>query len=211
MFQFHINKTIFILKAFLFIVLFELVSCQEKPNVYELPAMVTKNSINAVIEIPAGTNTKYEYDIISKKFVIDTENGKKRIIDFLSYPGNYGFVPSTLSKANIGGDGDALDVLVISESIPTGTVIEVIPIAMLKLIDDGEIDYKVIAVPKDKSKQTIKALSYKKLTTNYPSLLKIIELWFLNYNKNDISKIDGWANEKETLKEINDHIKRANP
>jgi len=94
-----------------------LLSCAQKPNFYTLPAMVGENTINVVVEIPAGTNTKYEYDTIQKAFIIDQEDGKDRIIDFLPYPANYGFVPSTLAKIELGGDGDALDVLVLTKSL----------------------------------------------------------------------------------------------
>ena len=128
-------------------------SCGSSKDYYTLPAQVSEESFNAIIEIPAGTNKKYEYDPNQKKFIVDIENGKERIIDFLPYPANYGFIPSTLSKSDTGGDGDALDVLVMSETLATGTVLEILPIAILKLIDDGETDYKVIAVPKEK-KQT---------------------------------------------------------
>lgn len=190
---------------------FLLLSCASQKDYYDLPAITPNASVNAIIEIKAGTNKKYEYDPLKKEIVIDKENGKERVIDFLPYPGNYGFIPSTLSKTDSGGDGDALDVLVISESIATGTVIETLPIALLKLIDDGEIDYKVIAVPVDKKKQIINATSYENLVTNYPKLLEIVELWFLNYNKNDISTIEGWGDEKEAFEEILRHLKHENP
>ena len=191
-----------------FIYLFLLEGCTATKDYYHLPAKASNTSFNAVIEIPAGTSKKYEYNPLKKEFVIDTENGKERVIDFLPYPGNYGFIPSTLSKTDSGGDGDALDVLLIAESLPVGTVIETLPIALLKLIDDGEMDYKVIAVPVDKNKQIISALSYENLDTNYPQLLKIVELWFLNYNKKDISRVEGWGNEKEAFEEIRRHLKK---
>ena len=76
----------------------------------------TEQGINVVVEIPAGTNHKIEFDKKNKKFVVDQKNGKDRIIDFLPYPGNYGFIPSTYMDPAVGGDGDALDVLVIGES-----------------------------------------------------------------------------------------------
>lgn len=181
--------------------------CASSKDYYHIPTMVSNNSFNAVVEIPAGTNKKYEYNPLQKEFIIDTENGKERVIDFLPYPGNYGFIPSTLSKTDLGGDGDALDVLILSESLSTGTVIEVLPIALLKLIDDEEIDYKIIAIPVDKSKQIITATSYQNLSTNYPKLIEIVEIWFLNYNKNDISRIEGWGDEQEALEEIQKHMK----
>lgn len=193
---------IFFLLALVF-----LQSCGSTKDYYKLPAQVSKETFNAVIEIPAGTNKKYEYDPNQKNFVVDLENGSDRIIDFLPYPGNYGFIPSTLSNSDTGGDGDALDILVVSETLATGTVLETLPIAVLKLIDDSETDYKIIAVPLDKSKRIIRATTYAELVADYPKLLEIIAIWFLNYNPNDTSSIKGWGNEKEALKEIEGHLK----
>lgn len=192
-----------------FIFLFVLIcSCNQKSDYYKTPSFSESGAVNAVIEIPAGTNTKYEYDPVAKQFVIDQENGKDRVIDFLSYPTNYGFVPSTLSDKKTGGDGDALDILVLSESQETGTIVEVVPIAMLKLLDKGEHDYKIIAVPFEKDKRIVKASTYTELQNNYPAVIEIIELWFLNYNKNDVAQVEGWADEREAMKEIRKAVKK---
>ena len=114
--------------------------------------------VHAVVEIPAGTNKKIEYNKTTKKFEVDQRNGKDRIIQFLPYPGNYGFIPSTFSDPTKGGDGDPLDVIVISEHVASGTLLEVIPLGMLKLIDDNELDYKLIAIPAEEKDRTISAL-----------------------------------------------------
>ncbi|HMB63868.1 MAG TPA: inorganic diphosphatase [Eudoraea sp.] len=185
-----------------------LCSGQVQKNYYTLPAFSSDHTINAVIEIPGGSNKKYEYDAHSGQFVIDQQDGIDRVVDFLPYPANYGFIPSTLSNAIEGGDGDALDVLLISESIATGSVVEAIPIAMLKLIDDGEKDFKIISVPARKELRIIKALTYDDLSTNYGALIRIIETWFLNYNPKEVSTLEGWGDEKEALREIQRHRKK---
>ena len=182
-------------------------ACGATKDYYNLQAFSTSDVANAVIEIPAGTNKKVEYNVIEKKFIIDRESGQERVIDYLPYPANYGFIPSTLSKTGSGGDGDALDVLVIAETHSVGTVMKVLPIALLKLIDDGEIDYKIIAVPAAEKKQIVNVTSYENLVSDYPELLKIIELWFLNYNKKDVSRVDGWGDEKEAVAEIRRNLK----
>ncbi|WP_298755431.1 inorganic diphosphatase [uncultured Psychroserpens sp.] len=179
------------------------ISCEEQIDYYNLATFTDNNKLNAVIEIPAGTNKKFEYNKETKSFEIDKKNGKDRIIAFLPYLGNYGFIPSTFSDPKTGGDGDALDVLILSESVKTGTVMETIPIAMLKLIDDGEIDYKIIAIPSLKEDQIINADTYKTFVTDFPEIKTIIETWFLNYNKSDEAQIEGWGNEKEAMEEIN--------
>ncbi|WP_321252765.1 inorganic diphosphatase [Psychroserpens sp.] len=177
-------------------------SCETKVDYGEIPLYSSNNNIQAVIEIPAGTNKKIEYNKTSKAFEIDKKNGKDRVIDFLPYIGNYGFFPSTFSNPDEGGDGDAIDVLVLSENVSTGTIIEVKPIAIMKLIDDGELDYKIIAVPIDKKMQIIKANNYLEFSENYAELKQIIELWFYNYNKDDTAVIKGWGSELEALNEL---------
>ncbi|MBM3604034.1 MAG: inorganic diphosphatase [Alphaproteobacteria bacterium] len=91
-----------------------------------------------VIEIPAGSFTKYE---------IDEEHGYVMVDRYQSmpvvYPANYGSVPSSIA-----GDGDPLDALVLTrEPIVPGAVIRVRPIGVLNMIDGGEEDDKIIAVP----------------------------------------------------------------
>lgn len=95
----------------------------------------------AVIEIPQGSFTKYE---------IDPETGWVAVDRFQSmpvaYPANYGVITSSLA-----GDGDNLDVLVFSrEPVVPGAIIKVRPIGVLKMIDGGDEDDKVIAVPTSK-------------------------------------------------------------
>lgn len=155
----------------------------------------SEGNINMVVEIPAGTNKKYEYNYKNKKFIVDIKNGKERIIDFLSYPGNYGFIPSTIVSQEDGGDGDAVDVLLISEHLPTGSVIEILPIALLHLEDGGENDSKIIAVPVDESKRIINASSYQELISKYPKVVSIITEWFINYKGSEIIEFKGWEDE----------------
>jgi len=161
-----------------------------------------------VIEIPAGTNKKVEYDTKGKVFRVDEKNGVERIIQFLPYPANYGFIPSTLSDTLTGGDGDALDVLVLAEALETGAVIECIPVGVLRLMDDGEEDHKIIAIPLKNKKRVIDAQNFAQFSKNYPAIMEIIELWFLNYNKDDLAEVKGWGDEMEALKEIENQTKK---
>lgn len=162
--------------------------------------------VQAVIEIPAGTNIKLEYDYAVNKFQPDRKDGRNRIIDFLPYPGNYGFIPSTMINKKMGGDGDSLDILVISESVPSGSVIEIIPIALLNLIDNGEIDSKIIAIPLNKKDRVISAISFSELNNNYPNIEKLIKLWFTSYKGQGVVKFDGWYDEDLAMAEINKWI-----
>ncbi|SFU32357.1 inorganic pyrophosphatase [Pustulibacterium marinum] len=165
------------------------------------------NNLNAVVEIPAGTNKKIEYQEISKEFKTDQRNGEDRIIEFLPYVGNYGFIAGTLTKRAEDGDGDPVDVLILSEHQKTGKIVSVKPIALLKLVDNGDLDYKVIAIPSDGKSAVIDINSYQELQKEYPGIISIVETWFTNYDKVQTQNIVGWGDEKEALAYVNANIK----
>lgn len=178
-----------------------LISCSQKKDYKTISTQSESGNYVAVIEIPAGTNKKIEYNPESNQFEIDQKNGEDRIISFLPYIGNYGFIPSTLSDKELGGDGDAIDVLVLSEALNTGDVVEIIPIAMLKLIDEGEEDFKIIAVPAEHNLNVLKVSSYEELGKKHPTAIEILKLWFINYDTDQLEILD-IVSEGETLKYI---------
>ena len=93
--------------------------------------------INVVIEIPKGSHNKFEYEEEQDVFKLD-----RVLYSPMHYPLDYGFIPGTRSE-----DGDHLDALVIGgEPLFTGCVLEVRPVALFKMIDGGEEDFKVLAV-----------------------------------------------------------------
>jgi len=156
-----------------------------------------EGALLAIIEIPAGTNKKLEYNKQTKSIKADTiRGGKVRIIDFLPYPGNYGYLPSTMMDKERGGDGDALDVLVLGESQKTGTEMAIIPIAILLLSDGGEEDSKIIAVPAKKELQVMKLKDFATFITEYNAAQTIIQEWFLNYKGFGKMEMMGWRDEK---------------
>ncbi|SHI40325.1 inorganic pyrophosphatase [Mesonia phycicola] len=183
-----------------------LTSCQQENkkeiDYYHLPTYSKNKNIQAVVEIPAGTNHKIEYNKIEKKFINDTLNGKDRIIDFLPYLGNYGFIPSTYSDPENGGDGDALDVLILGENITTGSVVEIIPIGMIELLDNEESDNKIIAIPAEENKRIIKATNFHEFSENYPEIRKMIGDWFKFYDLNDEIQLKRWTGEQAAMSEI---------
>jgi inorganic pyrophosphatase len=168
------------------------------------PLRDKQGDITAVIEIPAGTNHKYEYNYESKKYVCEIRNGKPRVVKFLPYPGNYGFIPGTLMDQERGGDGDALDVLVLSESIPQGRVIGIKPIATLKLIDKGEEDHKIIAVPANTELNVLNVTSFEDLSA---PVKEIIKTWFTSYKGPDKMKFQSWESDSATYAEIEKWVK----
>jgi inorganic pyrophosphatase len=109
-------------------------------NVYYDIEPGTKEEMNVVVEIPKGSQNKYEIDKDTGILALDRAN-----YSAAAYPCEYGFVPQTLWD-----DGDAVDVLVLATfPIPSGILVKSRPVALMKMIDTGENDYKIIAVPVD--------------------------------------------------------------
>jgi inorganic pyrophosphatase len=94
-----------------------------------------------------------------------------------------------------GGDGDALDVLILGQSVASGTVLEFIPIGLLKLRDAGEVDTKVIGVPLAEDQQVMDISSFQDLLIHYDSARRIIEEWFLHYKGYGVMDVEGWEDE----------------
>ena len=172
-------------------------------NHLALPSFSPNGHLQGVIEIPAGTNTKFEYNKQLLQFQPDMRDGVVRRVDFMSYPVNYGFIPSTKMEKSRDGDGDPLDVLVLAEHLPTGSVIEVQPIGLLKLRDLGELDHKVLAIPVDPAKRIIRATNWMEFQQNYSAIRHIIETFFLYYDGLGTMTLLGWGDELEALEEVN--------
>ena len=102
------------------------------------PAAITPEDFTAVIEIPKGSKCKYELDKFTGLLKLD-----RVLYTSTHYPANYGFIPRTYAD-----DGDPLDVLVLcAEPIYPMTLIRVYPIGVMRMIDGGKMDDKVIAIP----------------------------------------------------------------
>ncbi len=102
------------------------------------PKRIRPEQFYAVIEISKGAKNKYELDKETGMLKLD-----RVLFTSTHYPANYGFIPRTYAS-----DNDPLDVLVLcSEVIHPMTIVECTPIGVLKMVDDGSADEKIIAVP----------------------------------------------------------------
>jgi inorganic pyrophosphatase len=141
------------------------------------------DKVNAVIEIPRGQTNKYEYDKQLHVFRLD-----RNLYSPVHYPGDYGFIPSTLSD-----DGDPLDVLVLVDAPSfTGCLMTVRPVGMLKMVDQGREDEKILAVGTNNPVYE-NVRDYNQL---YPHLLREIEHFFSIYKELEAktTQIVGWQN-----------------
>jgi inorganic pyrophosphatase len=150
-----------------------------------LKAMNDDGTIKAIIEIPSGTSAKWEVSKDDPKAVYwELKNDKPRVINYLGYPANYGSIPGTALPKDLGGDGDPLDVIVLGQAVPRGTVADVRVIGVLKMLDGGEQDDKLIAVlAKESPFAHIESMA--QLDAEYPGVSQIIDLWFANYKGPD--------------------------
>lgn len=177
----------------LLLVALYLSSCQT--DYAQLPTYSGAEQLQAVIEVPAGSGYKIKYNRQAKTF----EKDKVKAIQFLPYPGNYGFIPST----EVGANGRGLSTLVLADRMESGTVAEIIPVATLMLEKpDGDLYPVIIAVPARPSERLITATDYSSLSKNYPAVKSIIQQWFMFYDRSEPLKFVGWKNEQFAEKEI---------
>ena len=127
-----------------------------------------------------------------------TLDSGRRVVDYLAYPGNYGMVPRTLLPEALGGDGDPLDVLILGSALPRGSVVPARVVAVLKLLDDGEQDDKLIAVPTDGPFSKVTDLA--SLESSFANAAKIVELWFTSYKGAGEIESKGWGDARAAIK-----------
>lgn len=135
--------------------------------------------VNVVIEIPAGSNQKWEVDKKSGFLEWEISADTLRTIPYLPYPANYGMVPRTLLPKESGGDGDPIDVFVLGLSKERGSVVPARVIGVIRMLDDGEQDDKLIAIDPGSWFYDIHTLS--DLEISYPGVTQILAIWLENY------------------------------
>ena len=152
--------------------------------------------INCIVEIPKGTNTKYEYDENLNIFKLD-----RCLVSSLQYPINYGFVPQSLAL-----DNDPLDVLIFNhDPIDRGVLVSCRVLGVLGFIDGGEVDNKLIAVPDWAPKEKYKTLS--DIETEH---LKIFRQFFKIYkiDRKSSTEVGQWQGKPKAMKILQDAHKR---
>ena len=131
---------------------------------------------NFFIEIPAGTKEKWEVNHKNGILEHEEKNGKKRIVNFLPYPGNYGFIPQTLS-----GDNDPIDLIDLDESEDRGKIKIIKVLGGLYYEDKKEKDVKLIGVGLSSTFKNYENLN--ELLFDKPKAVEIINAWFSGYKK----------------------------
>jgi inorganic pyrophosphatase len=168
-------------------------------SVYNLPAGAEAPAVvNVIIEVPRNSSNKYEYDKALGIMKLD-----RVLYAAMRYPGDYGFIPSTLS-----GDGDPVDVVMLSTyPFAPGSLVEARVVGMLEMTDDKGRDTKVLAVPKfDPRFSDITELSDVAAHTKAE-----IEHFFMEYKTLEGKKVlsEGWRDREDALSEIRESMDRA--
>ena len=166
------------------------------------PGANPPKEINVIVEVPVGGEPiKYEMDKEAGTLVVD-----RFLYTSMRYPGNYGFIPHTLS-----GDGDPVDVLIANQrGIVPGAVVACRPVGVLKMQDEMGLDEKIIAVPVPRLTRRYENVH------NYLDLpditVKQIEHFFEHYKDLENGKwvkFLGWGNAIEAEQMIIDGLARA--
>ena len=155
----------------------------------------SEDTLRFRIEIPAGTKQKSEFNDETGEMEKDYKDGKERIIQFLPYPGNYGFIPETLA-----GDGDPIDVIDLDEAEKRGALKEVRIIGALNFEDKKEEDIKFIGVSPNGTFGHIQSI--EQLLMEKPAVLEILKSWFLNYKKPGKMVFYGYIDRDESVRLI---------
>lgn len=170
---------------------------------HDIAAFTADSLIQVVIEIPAGTNQKWEVNketgqIEWEMFTPDS----MRIIDYLAYPANYGFVPQTLLSKDQGGDGDPVDVFVLGPSITREQIVSVKIVGIIHMLDENESDSKLLAVSADH--KGLNAQTFEMLVNNYPGVLEILQIWLSHYKGSGRIEILSVQDEKHATRYLRD-------
>jgi inorganic pyrophosphatase len=153
--------------------------------------------VTAIIEIPFGSRNKYEMDKATGLMKLD-----RVLYSSVHYPSDYGFIPRTLHE-----DGDPLDVLVLlKEQTFSGCMIDVRPLGVLRMLDRGEPDDKILAVPLHDPAHE----EYFDIGDVSQHLLKEIEHFFLTYKDLEHKRVQmgGWGKSEVAMKVIMESIDR---
>ena len=155
--------------------------------------------INVVVEIPTGSSHKIEWNRELAVFELDRIDPQ-----IFAKPCNYGFIPQTLDE-----DGDELDALILTEQpLTTGIFLKAKVIGVMKFVDDGEVDDKIVVVPADDRNN---GNAYNSLADLPEQIIKQLEFHFNHYKdlkKAGTTVVEAWGDVDEAKEVIKEAIQR---
>ncbi len=154
---------------------------------------VDAGKVNTVIEIPRGSQLKVEWNYKVQAFELDRVESS-----LFAKPVNYGFIPQTLDE-----DGDELDTLVVCpEPLTTGVFLEARVIGIMKFIDDGEVDDKVVCVPADNRDNANRIETLEDLGDAWKTKITYHFTHYKDLKKPGMTEVTGWGDAEEAKKII---------
>lgn len=180
----------------------------EKHFVSGYEPLMEDGKIQAVVEIPAGTLDKWEVDKETGYMKWEIRDEKPRVVQYLGYPGNYGMIPRTLLSKESGGDGDPLDIIILGQPVERGSIVKAQLIGVLRLLDGGEQDDKLIAVLDDSPFSGINSI--EELNQEFIGVADIIQTWFVNYKGPGKLESSGFGTKEEALQILDAAIQGYN-
>jgi inorganic pyrophosphatase len=164
------------------------------------PGKNPPEDIYVVVEIPQGSNIKYELDKESGMIFVD-----RVLFTSMVFPFNYGFIPGTLEE-----DGDPVDVVLLSyDSVAPGSIVRARPIGLLEMEDENGPDSKVIAVPHEKIDNRFAGI--KDIADVNEAVKERIKHFFEHYKeleKGKWVKVKSWRGREAALEVIRKAIER---
>ena len=158
------------------------------------------DEINVVIEIPKGSNIKYEIDGETGAIFVD-----RKLFTAMFYPCNYGFIPQTEEE-----DGDPVDVLVLgNDPVIPMSVIRAHPIGVLITEDEEGVDSKIIASPISKIDPSFSnAIDVNSIPEPIRNQVRHFFEHYKELENEKYVKVMGWKNREEAIKKICESIER---
>ncbi|RLG81663.1 MAG: inorganic diphosphatase [Thermoprotei archaeon] len=164
------------------------------------PGKKAPEEVNVVIEIPMGSNVKYELDKEHGVLFVD-----RILFTAMVYPFNYGFIPATLEE-----DGDPVDILLLGyEPILPGSVVKARPIGVLETEDEKGRDAKIIAVPTPSIDPRFENINdINELPVNFRERIAHFFEHYKELEKGKWVKVIGWKGREEAIRRIEEAINR---
>jgi len=166
-------------------------SNQESSARYRQNEPYDADRLYAVIETPAGASVGGSYNFEKDRIATSSDT-----IDFLPYPGNYGFILRNEVIERSLDRNDHLSCLVLSSSITPLDVVEVYPIGVLSLESNANEEHVIICIPSQSELQSIKIKDFVDLMTQYEPVRFQIQHWFSNFMGVNKVHIKGWEDEE---------------
>ena len=184
--------------------LFVGVACAGPNQLYDAAPVNADRTIHVVIENPAGSSEKWEVRA-NGRLVQEYEDEAPIEIPYLPWPANGAMLPRTPHSAEMGGDGEPLDVLVLGEAIPRGDTVRVRPVGLLRVVDRLERDDKVLAVPTSGIFAGVEDVD--DLRERFPGVIEILSEWYAHSRPGGHLEVQGDASRAAAVLLIDEGVR----